>query len=74
MVDERGLPFGKSFGVDKLEVSLTVASDANATKFKTEAQAYAVRDAKRALRESGYFEQHELDPIEEDEKVGHQIA
>ena len=53
---------------------LTLASDADATKFKTEAQAHAARDAKRALRESGYFEQNELDAIEEDEKVGHQVV
>ena len=49
------------------------ASESQKQKFKANAQVAATRDAKRALRESGYYETHELDAIDEDEKHGHKI-
>jgi hypothetical protein len=49
------------------------ASESAESKFKANAQVAATRDAKRALRESGYYETHELDMIDDDEKHGHKI-
>ncbi|KIR67603.1 hypothetical protein I312_102200 [Cryptococcus bacillisporus CA1280] len=58
LVDEKKLPF---------------ASDKNKAKFIEAAQANAVRDAKRAVRESGLYNAHELEPIDRDEKHAAQI-
>ncbi|KAK1927865.1 hypothetical protein DB88DRAFT_53088 [Papiliotrema laurentii] len=55
------------------EKNLPFASESQKQKFKANAQLAATRDAKRALRESGYYETHELDAIDEDEKHGHKI-
>ena len=54
MIDEKRLPF---------------TSTANEEKFKLDAQRHARADAKRALRESGYYKAHELGPFESDERA-----
>jgi hypothetical protein len=54
MIDEKNLPF---------------TSNANEEKFKLDAQRHARGDAKRALRESGYYKTHELGPFESDERA-----
>ncbi|OCF32899.1 hypothetical protein I317_00772 [Kwoniella heveanensis CBS 569] len=53
LVEEKRLPF---------------ASEKEKVKFIGLAQKDAVRDAKRAIRESGMYEPHELEPIDNDEK------
>ena len=55
------------------EKRLPFASVSQETKFKANAQVAATKDAKRALRESGYYEPAELDVIDMDEKHGHKI-
>ncbi|ORX35469.1 hypothetical protein BD324DRAFT_101146 [Kockovaella imperatae] len=55
MIDEKALPF---------------TSEAQKIKFKKEAQLYAARDAKRAVRDSGLYEVNELEPIDGDKKHG----
>lgn len=55
------------------EKNLPFSSDSQRQKFKANAQVAATRDAKRALRESGYYEPAELDPVDADEKEGHKI-
>ena len=52
---------------------LPFASASQETKFKANAQIAAVRDAKRALRESGFYEPVELDVMDMDEKHGQKI-
>lgn len=54
LIDEKRLPF---------------TSTSNEEKFKLDAQRFARADAKRALRESGYYKTHELGPIEDDERA-----
>jgi len=58
LMDEKNLPF---------------TSESQKQKFKAEVQVAATRDAKRALRESGFYEASELDPVNADEKHGHKI-
>ncbi|ORX35470.1 hypothetical protein BD324DRAFT_632972 [Kockovaella imperatae] len=59
LVEDKGLPF---------------TSEADKHKFIAEAQHTASRDSKRTLRESGIFDQNELDPIDNDEKHAAKIA
>ena len=54
LIDEKRLPF---------------TSTSNEEKFKLDAQRFARGDAKRALRESGYYKTHELGPFEDDERA-----
>lgn len=54
LVDEKRLPF---------------TSTSNEEKFKLDAQRFARADAKRALRESGYYKHHELGPFEDEERA-----
>ncbi|ODO07497.1 hypothetical protein L198_01076 [Cryptococcus wingfieldii CBS 7118] len=53
LVEERKLPF---------------TSEKDKAKFIANAQIDATRDAKRAVRESGLYEHHELEAIDKDEK------
>ncbi|WVQ85496.1 hypothetical protein IAT38_007661 [Cryptococcus sp. DSM 104549] len=55
------------------EKKLPFTSDKDKAKFIAAAQQDAVRDAKRAVRESGLYEAHELESIEADEKHGAKI-
>ncbi|KAL7423646.1 hypothetical protein Q5752_001227 [Cryptotrichosporon argae] len=57
LIEEKGLPF---------------SSQSDKEAFVARAQQQAARDAKRGLRESGHYSDTELEPIEEDEKTGHQ--
>ena len=50
-----------------------LASEANKVKFKKEAQIFAARDSKRAVRESGMYHANELEAIDGDEKHGNQV-
>nr|ODN93302.1 hypothetical protein L203_00573 [Cryptococcus depauperatus CBS 7841]ODO02326.1 hypothetical protein L204_01059 [Cryptococcus depauperatus CBS 7855] len=58
LVEERKLPF---------------TSEKDKAKFVALAQADAARDAKRAVRESGMYEAHELESIEREEKHGSKV-
>ncbi|KAI9634542.1 uncharacterized protein MKK02DRAFT_38071 [Dioszegia hungarica] len=58
MVEEKGLPF---------------SSTSEKTRFIADAQREAIRDSKRALRESGLYEERELEKIDKDEMHGHLI-
>ncbi|WVN85636.1 uncharacterized protein L203_100785 [Cryptococcus depauperatus CBS 7841] len=50
-----------------------IASEKDKAKFVALAQADAARDAKRAVRESGMYEAHELESIEREEKHGSKV-
>lgn len=52
------------------EAYLHVASDSDKARFIKNAQKNAVRDSKRAVRESGMYEPAELDAIDDDERHG----
>ncbi|OWZ54759.1 hypothetical protein C356_01687 [Cryptococcus neoformans c45] len=58
LVDEKKLPF---------------TSEKDKAKFISAAQVDAVRDAKRAIRESGLYNAHELEAVDRDEKHASQI-
>ncbi|ORY20512.1 hypothetical protein BCR39DRAFT_83783 [Naematelia encephala] len=55
------------------EKNLPFSSEVSKKKFKAEAQLYAARDSKRALRESSFYGGSELDPIDNDEKYGNKV-
>ena len=48
-------------------------SDTEKQKFVADAQAEATKDSKKALRDSGVYEQHELEPIEHDEQTANTV-
>ena len=89
MIDEKGLPFSELTFASTLRVPYIIllncitvelaqltplpASEANKVKFKKEAQLYAARDAKRSVRESGLYENNELEAIDADEKHGAKV-
>lgn len=51
----------------------STGSKSDKTSFVANAQKEAVRDAKRALRESGLYDSKELEPISTDEMHGNKI-
>jgi hypothetical protein len=59
MIDEKTLPF---------------TSKSNEEKFKLDAQRHARGDAKRALRDSGFYAEHELMPMEVDERAAPRVV
>ncbi|WVQ65111.1 uncharacterized protein L199_003283 [Kwoniella botswanensis] len=58
LVEEKRLPF---------------TSETEKVKFIKQAQKHAAADAKRAVRESGLYSQHELEPLDADEKIAAKI-
>ncbi|WWC60502.1 uncharacterized protein I303_103075 [Kwoniella dejecticola CBS 10117] len=58
LVEEKRLPF---------------TSESEKVKFIKSAQKHAAADAKRAVRESGLYANHELDPLDSDEKLAARI-
>ena len=74
MVEEKGLPFSACFFRPMHHGKrLTPASNKDKEKFKVNASKYAQADSQRALRESGLYNDSELEPITEHEKHGHKI-
>ncbi|WWC87972.1 uncharacterized protein L201_002874 [Kwoniella dendrophila CBS 6074] len=58
LVEEKRLPF---------------TSESEKVKFIKTAQKHAAADAKRAVRESGIYGAHELEPLDSDEKIAAKI-
>ncbi len=79
LIEERGLPFSQyPSSLTQMPYSclypaiidetwLCLAADKDRKTFIKLAQAWAVRDAKRALRESGFYTTTELEAAEQDE-------
>jgi hypothetical protein len=75
MVEEKGLPFSEWRRCARAAVPELIGpgSTSEKTRFIADAQKESIRDAKRALRESGLYEERELEKIDKDEMHGHQL-